>query len=83
MTNRPDPRRFIRTLAIELIVYGVLLAAYFVLALRFLGQPLTRLLEDNLTLYAIAGLSLIFVQGAVLDAIASFLVRLFGRDRRN
>lgn len=71
MTNRPDPRGFIRTLAIELIIYGVLLAAYFLLAVRFLGQPLTRLLENNLTLYALVGLSLIFVQRAVLVARAS------------
>ena len=80
MNDRPGLRRLLRTLAVELIIYGVLLAAYFLFALRFLDQPLMRLLENNLTLYALAALGLIFAQGAVLDAIASFLVRLFRRD---
>jgi hypothetical protein len=75
-----NPHRFIRTLVVELTIYGVLLAVYFLVVLRFLGQPLTRLFDSNLPLYALAGLGLITAQGVVLDGVTSMLVRLIGLD---
>jgi hypothetical protein len=72
--------RFIRTLVVELTIYGVLLAAYFMVVLRYLGQPLNHLFDTNLPLYALAGLGLIVAQGVVLDAVTSLLVRLIGLD---
>ena len=74
----PDLRRLAQTFVIELVIYGLLLAAYFLTVLRFLGQPLTRLFDGNLTLYGIAALGLIVAQGVVLEVITSFLVRLLG-----
>jgi hypothetical protein len=75
-----NSRRFIRTLVIELAIYGVLLTVYFLVVLRFLGQPLTRLFDSNLPLYALAGLGLITAQGVVLDGVTSLLVKLIGFD---
>lgn len=75
-----NSRRFIRTLAIELTIYGILLTVYFLLVLRFLGEPLTRLFDTNLPLYAVAGLGLITAQGVVLDGVTSLLVRFMGFD---
>ena len=80
MIEKPNLRRLARTLVIELVVYGVLLVAYFLLVLRFLGQPLARLFDGNLALYGVVALALIVAQGAVLDAVTSFLVRLVGLD---
>lgn len=81
MTKRPEVRRLLRTLVIELLVYSVLLALYYLFVLRVLGQPLLHLLENHLTLYALAALGLVIAQGAVLDTITSFLVRLVRLDR--
>ena len=81
MTKKnPNIRRFVRTFAVELLVYGVLLTAYFLLVLRYLGQPLIRLFDANLPLYGLAALGLIVAQGVVLDAVTSFLVKLVGFD---
>lgn len=78
--KKPWPRHFLRSFGIELIIYGLLLTAYFFLVLRLLGTPLTQLFDDNLVLYAFVALGLIVAQGAALDAITSLLVRLLGLD---
>jgi hypothetical protein len=64
----------IRNFIIELIVYGVLLVAYFFVVLRSLSAVLTRFFETDLVVYAFLGLGLILAQGVVLDAITSFIV---------
>ena len=63
-----------RNLAIELIVYSILVVAYFVVALQFLGEWLARLFHSNLVTYALLSLGLIVAQGVLLDAITSFLL---------
>jgi hypothetical protein len=79
--KRPSFRRIIRSFIFELGIYGILLTAYFLLVLRFLGQPLTNLFEVNLRVYAIVALGLIVAQGIVLDGVTSLLIRLFGLER--
>lgn len=64
-------RVIIRTFVIELIIYGILLVAYFFAVLRSLSALLTRYFETNLVVYAFLGLGLIVAQGVVLDAITS------------
>ena len=76
-----DLRRVARAFAIELIIYGTLLVAYFLLVLRLLGTPLIRLFKNNLVLYGIAALVLIVSQGVLLDAVTTFLVKRLGLDR--
>lgn len=64
----------VRNLAIELIVYSILVVAYFVVALRLLGEWLARLFHSHLVTYALLSLGLIVAQGVLLDAITSFLL---------
>jgi hypothetical protein len=72
--NRRRMRVLLRNFVVELIVYGVLVAAYSVVVLRLLGEPLVRLFHSNLVTYAFIGLGLIVAQGVLLDAITSWLL---------
>lgn len=74
-------RTLIRNFAIEVLVYAILVVAYFFLVLRFLGDPLAKLFSNNLVVYAFVGLALIVVQGAVLEFVTSFLISQLGLDR--
>jgi len=58
-----------------LIVYTILVVIYTVVVLRLLSQPLARLFDTNLVTYAIVSLGLIAAQGALLDAVTSFLLK--------
>jgi hypothetical protein len=64
----------VRNFVIELIVYSILVVAYFVVALRLLGEWLARLFHSNLVTYALISLGLIVAQGVLLDVITSFLL---------
>ncbi|MCA9923140.1 MAG: hypothetical protein KC419_25615 [Anaerolineales bacterium] len=74
-------KRLLRNFFIELIIYGVLLAIYFSLVLRYLGRPLNDLFHLNPIIYAIATLLLIVVQSVVLERFTSYLIRWLGLDR--
>ncbi|UCG88492.1 MAG: hypothetical protein JSW71_08100 [Gemmatimonadota bacterium] len=74
-------RILIRNFAIEVLIYSVLVVVYFLLVLRLLGEPLMRLFTENLTIYAVAALVLIVVQGALLELLTSFLVSRIGLER--
>lgn len=81
VTNRDRSKRiFIRFLT-ELVIYSLLLLAYFLLVLRLLGRPLTRVFHENLPLYAVVGLGLIVAQGVVLEMVTSFLVEHMRLER--
>jgi hypothetical protein len=72
--NEQKTWMLVRNLAIELIVYSILVVAYFVVALQLLGEWLARLFHSNLVTYALVSLGLIVAQGVLLDAITSFLL---------
>jgi hypothetical protein len=74
------PRPLWVTLLVEVVVYALLLVVYFLLVLRFLGEPLDALFRDNLLLYGIVALTLIVAQGVLLDFVTSFLVQRLLRD---
>ena len=74
-------RVLVRNFLVELIVYGILVVAYFLAALRLLSEPLTRLFHNNLVVYAFVALGLIVAQGAFLDAVTSFLLNWLRLDR--
>jgi len=74
-------RELIRNFLIELVVYGVLLVIYFFVALRYLAEPLSRLFENNLLVYAVMGLGLIVVQAVFLEFITSLLFDFLGLHR--
>jgi hypothetical protein len=71
----------IRNFAIELFLYGFLVVLYFVVVLRWLGEPLSQLFHERPVLYSAAALLLIVVQGVALEAITSFLVERLGLER--
>ena len=74
-------RTLLRNFVIEVLVYSVLVVAYFFLILRFLADPLKDLFDNNLVVYAFASLALIVVQGAVLEYVTSFLIDRLGLER--
>ncbi|MBN1148528.1 MAG: hypothetical protein JXA78_14815 [Anaerolineales bacterium] len=74
-------KRLLRNFAIELGIYGILVVAYFLVVLRILGEPLTKLFHQCLEVYAILALLLIIGQGVILEAITSFLVERLGLER--
>jgi len=67
-------RKLIINFIIELVIYGILVVAYFYLVLRYLRLFLTDLYHNNLVIYAFIGLILIVVQAVVLEAVTSFLL---------
>jgi hypothetical protein len=67
-------RVLLRNFVVELIVYGILVAAYSVIVLRMLGKPLAQLFHSNLGVFAVVSLMLIVAQGVLLDALTSFLL---------
>ena len=79
--ERKKIRVLLRNLAIELIIYAILVVIYTVVVLRLLSQPLARLFDTNLLTYAIVALGLIAAQGALLDAVTSFLLKQLGLEQ--
>ncbi|HUW10647.1 MAG TPA: hypothetical protein VM537_13030 [Anaerolineae bacterium] len=78
---RDNWKRILLRFLVELTLYGLLLLAYFLLVLRYLGNPLSRMSQDNLWLYAVLGLGLMIAQAVLLDVITSFLVQQLGLER--
>lgn len=76
-----NTKRLIRNFAIELVVYGTLVVVYFLVVLQTIGDWLFDLYENNLTVYAIAALVLIVVQGVILEMLTTFLIERLGLER--
>jgi hypothetical protein len=76
-----DSRKIVRNFLIELIVYGALVVAYFILVLQSLGNWLTSLYYNNLTVYAVVALVLIVVQAVILEKVTTFLIERLGLER--
>jgi hypothetical protein len=71
----------VRNFAIEVFVYSLLIVSYFLLVLRFLGEPLNGLYTNNLVLYAFVALALIVIQAVALEWVTSFLIDRLGLER--
>jgi len=76
----PMVRKLVKNFILELLVYAVLVVAYFLLVLRFLAEPLMELFRDNLTVYAFVGLGLIIAQAILLEAVASSIMGWLGLE---
>jgi hypothetical protein len=74
-------RRLLRTFVLEMLIYATLVVGYFFLVLRLLAEPLARLFDSNLVLYAILGLALIVAQGVVLEMVTSLIVGFWGLNK--
>ena len=79
--KNPNFRKMIGSFAVELLIYSVLVVAYFLVVLRFLGEPLYRLFSSQLVVYALLALVLIVAQAVVLEAVTSFIMGLLGLDQ--
>lgn len=76
------PAGSFQVLAIEIVVYSALVAAYLILVLRSLRSPLLELAEHHRVLYGIAAVLLMLGQGVLLEFLTSLLVGRFHRARR-
>lgn len=75
---RGEAKKSLRVFALELVVYAVLVSAYFFLVLHFLGDWLQALYHHDRKTYAAVALGLIVGQGIVLELLTSGLVALLG-----
>lgn len=75
------PRILLRNLVLELIIYASLIFAYYLVVLRWLVDWLLNLFNTDLVVYAIAGLSMIFVQAVILDFVTSYLMKFIKLDQ--
>ena len=60
----------------ELVVYSVFVFVYFFFVLHFLGDWLKHLFDEHRVIYASAALTLIIVQGVILEMLTTALLRL-------
>lgn len=73
---KAEARKTLFSFVIELVVYGFLIAAYFLLVLHFLGPSLAEIEKTHIRLYALLAVGLILGQSIVLELITTFLIRL-------
>jgi hypothetical protein len=69
-------KKTVRSFAIELVVYGILVAAYFFLVLHFLGDWLAQLDHDRIKTYAVVSIALIIGQAVVLESVTTLIFKL-------
>ena len=79
--KKMEPRKLIRNLIVEIIIYSLLILGYYMLVLRWLGDWIASIFGSNLYVYAFAGLGLIFVQAVLLDLLTSFLMKYIKLDQ--
>jgi hypothetical protein len=75
-------KRTLLGFAIELVIYAALIAIYFFLVLRFLGDWLRSLFLEHRDVYAAVAISLMIGQAVVLELVTNILAA-FLRLRKN
>ena len=73
---KKETAKTVRAFAIELVIYAVLVVAYFFLVLHLLGQWLFQLETQHRYLYAMLAILLIIGQAVLLESLTTFLIRL-------
>lgn len=68
-------QKALQSFAIELVVYGILVVAYFFLVLHFLGGWLAHLDKSSIKLYALVSIGLIIGQAVVLESVTTFIFK--------
>ena len=69
-------KQSLRSFALECLVYGALVTAYFFLVLHYLGDWLNQLFHSDRSLYSVVALALIIGQGLLLELLTRLLLRL-------
>ncbi len=64
----------LRSFLVEFAVYAILVAAYYLLVLHYLGDWLNGLFKSQRTVYAWVALGLIIGQGVLLDLVTKLLL---------
>lgn len=79
-SRRIDPSfiPLMRSLALELAIYGPLVTLYFFIVLRTANDWLTSLYTTSSTAFAVVSVLLIVGQGAMLEILTSWLLRRIG-----
>ena len=79
--SKTEVGRTLRAFVVELLVYAVLVTAYFFAVPHFLGGWLMRLATEHIHTYAIVAILLIIGQAVVLEAVTTGLLRLLRGGR--
>ena len=79
--SKTEIGRTLRAFVVELLVYAVLVTAYFFAVLHFLGGWLMRLATEHIHTYALVAILLIIGQAVVLEAVTTGLMRLLRGGR--
>ena len=73
---KKETAKTLRAFLIELVIYAVLVVAYFFLVLHFLGEGLYQLETRHRYAYAGAAILLMIGQAVVLQNVTTLLLRL-------
>jgi len=73
---KKDVASTFKAFAVELLIYAVLVVAYFFLVLHFLGDWLYQLQLHHRYIYASVAILLIIGQAVLLENVTSILLRL-------
>jgi len=74
----PSFKPLMRSLALELAIYGPLVTIYFFLVLYFGKDLLLKIYYEIPVIYSIVTLLVIVAQGVLLEALTSWLLRRIG-----
>ena len=80
-TRKKEDGRTLRAFLVELVLYGLLVTAYFFGVLLFLGPQLVQLEMRHIRVYAVVAILLILGQAVLLEAITTGLLRLLRGGR--
>ena len=79
---KKETARTLRAFAIELVIYALLVVAYFFLVLHFLGRWLYQLESQHRYTYAGVAILLMIGQAVLLQNVTTLLLRFIrGRAR--
>ena len=76
---KKDTIRTLRAFAVELVIYAILVLAYFFLVLHFLGGWLHELETRHRYGYAAIAILLMMGQAVLLQNVTTFLLRFIRR----
>ena len=79
---KKETARTLRAFAIELVIYALLVVAYFFLVLHFLGGWLYQLESQHRYTYASVAILLMIGQAVVLQNVTTLLLRFIRRCAR-
>ena len=71
----------LRNFILEMVIYGACVVVYFLLVLRFLGEPLAQLFKQNTALYGVIALILIVAQAVLLEVVTTWIITRLGVQR--